>query len=240
MLHASAVQRQCGTSQQYHNKHRASVARSGNSRPVHSQVSQSRVFRLQDLGPLRGGYVASSATVDHPGPGRFSALQAGDITARGRVDWSTLRYVEPVRDGERYGITEGDVLLPLRSTRNIAVVARDVPPNVIAVGHWAIISPDPELVEPDFLAWYLNHPATAPRLAALMRGTKLRFLSLTDLRAFEVELPALRVQQRIARVHALNERIAGLERELAHARRQLVDTVTMRALRGAPHHPTSE
>jgi hypothetical protein len=215
------------------------MARRAENHTVHNRAQRPKM-KLEDLGPLRGGYVASSATLDEPGPGRFGALQAGDITAEGTIDWSTLRYVEPIRDGERYGINEGDVLLPLRSTRIIAVVARNVPPDVIAVGHWAVLSPDPSLAEPEFLAWYLNHPATAPRLGALMRGTKLRFLSLTDLRAFEVELPPVAVQQRIARVHALNERITGLEQELAYARRTLVDSVTMRALHGAPNHPTSD
>jgi hypothetical protein len=44
-----------------------------------------------------------------------------------------------------------------------------------------------------------------------MRGTKLQFLSLTDLRAFEIELPP-RVQRRIARVHALKERVSSWSR----------------------------
>lgn len=187
---------------------------------------------LDAVGAVRGGYVASKATADHPGANYLRALQAADVTAHGAVDWNTLRFVAGVSDGDRYGINDGDVLLPLRSARTTAVVAREVPARVIAVGHWAIVSPDPALVDSEFLAWYLNHPATAARLAGLMRGTKLQFLSLTDLRNFEAELPPLEEQRRIARVHALNRRVDTLEQQLATLRKQYVDAATLAALRG--------
>lgn len=195
--------------------------------------------RLEDPGWLRGGYVASKATADRPGANYLRALQATDVAADGTIDWDALRFVTGDIESDRYGVIEGDLLLPLRSARTTAVVARRVPPGVIAVGHWAILSPNPELAEPDFLRWYLNHPATAARLAGLMRGTKLQFLSLTDLRGFEIELPPLDVQRRIARVNALHERVSGLERELARARKRYVDTVTISALRGHLH-PTPD
>lgn len=190
-----------------------------------------RRITLDGVGAVRGGYVASKATADHPKANYVRALQAADVADDGAIDWDALRFVAAISDAGRYGIKDGDVLLPLRSSRTTAVVVRQVPPGVIAVGHWAIVSPDSAMVDAEFLAWYLNHPATAPRLAGLMRGTKLQFLSLTDLRSFEVELPSLAVQHSIARVHALNERISDLEQELVAARKQFVDTVTMEALR---------
>jgi hypothetical protein len=202
------------------------------SSPSERRPQDARRIPLVALGAMRGGYVASKATADHPEANYLRALQASDIAADGSVDWNALRFVAAVSEGGRYGVNDGDVLLPLRSARITAVVPRQVPAGVIAVGHWAIVSPDRELADPDFLAWYLNHPATAVRLAGLMRGTKLQFLSLTDLRGFEIELPPLDVQRRIARVHALNERIAGLEQELAEARKQYIDAVTMEALHG--------
>lgn len=199
-----------------------------------------RRVRLHSVGTVRGGYVASRATADHARANYLRALQATDIGAGGEIDWYTLRFVAAVSDGERYGIQNGDVLLPLRSARTTAIVAAGVPPGIVAVGHWAIISPDPELAEPQFLAWYFNHPATAVRLAGLMRGTKLQFLSLTDLRAFEIELPSLDAQRRIAQVHALNERVASLEQELANARKQYIDAVTMEALQGRLHSDSAQ
>lgn len=182
--------------------------------------------------------MAPGRSVADPG-GRFLALQAGDIAPDGTVEWASLPRVTPVFDASRYRVREGDVLVPLRSVRPTAMVARGVPPQVIAAGHWAIVSPEPGFADPDYLVWYLNHWRSVKRLEALMQGTKLRFLSLTALRDFEIELPPLELQRRIARVHALNERVTGLERQLAAARKELVDALTLAALRGAAKPETN-
>jgi hypothetical protein len=187
---------------------------------------------LDAMGAVRGGYVASKATAVRPEANYLKALQAADVAADGSIDWDALGFVAAASDDDRYDVSDGDVLLPLRSIRPTAFVAREVPAGVIAVGHWAIVSPAPGLVEADFLAWYLNHPLTAARLGGLRRGTKIQFIALTDLRAFEIELPPLELQQRIARVHSLNGSISALEQELALSRQQYIDAVTMEALRG--------
>jgi hypothetical protein len=200
--------------------------------PESNQSSAARTsrVRLDELGDVRGGLVASK-TRDDPGAKYVRALLASDVAPDGSIDWDALGHVAAVDDDGRSTITDGDVLLPLRSARVTAVVPRRVPPGVIAIGQWAIVSPEPRLADAEFLGWYLNHPATAVRLASLMRGTKIQFLALTDLRAFEIELPPIETQQRIARLHLLNERITRLEQELAQARKQFVDGATMEALR---------
>jgi hypothetical protein len=77
-----------------------------------------------------------------PARGQLPPGAAGDgRRADAAIDWDALRFVAAVSDAGRYGIQDGDVLLPLRSARTAAVVATGVPPGVIAVGHWAIVSP---------------------------------------------------------------------------------------------------
>ena len=202
-----------------------------------------RRLPLAGLGQIRGGYVLPSRKIIRGASGggpRYLALQASDIAPDGTIVWGALSRVTPRFDATRYRIREGDVLIPLRSARPSAVVARDVPPDVIAMGHWAIVSPEPTVADPDYLVWYVNHPATAARLNGLMRGTSLRFLSITALRDFEVELPPLDLQRRIARVHALAERVTDLERQLAAAREQLIHSLTHAALRRAVQRERNE
>lgn len=189
--------------------------------------------RLDELATIRGGYVGPDATTDRPGPSRVRALKAGDIAPDGGIAWPTLRYAQPIRDGGRYLVTEGDVLLPLRSVRLRAVVARDVPAGIIAAGHWALLSPNPSTIESEFLAWYLNHSRTRVRLSLLAQGTNLQFLSLNAVRDFEVDVPSLDVQRSIARVNGLNARLTELEHQLTNARSLLVDALSMDALHGA-------
>lgn len=188
---------------------------------------------LGQVGHVRGGYVAHSATTDRVTAATTRALQVSDVAPDGSVDWSTLRFIEPVRDAERYLIRGNDVLVPLRSTRTSAVVTRDVPADTIAVGHWAIITVDSTQVDPNFIAWYLRHPVNALRLSRLAQGTKLQFLSLATLRDFEIELPPITLQQLIARAYRLKRQIEALEQELAAKRTQMLDTGTLAVLQFA-------
>jgi len=187
---------------------------------------------LRDLGQIRGGHVATSDPADRSTPGAWRALQAGDLQPDGSVEWSRLRWVT-IRSGSTPSeIREEDVLVPLRSTRVAALVARGVPDRTIGVGHWAVITTGPDLI-PDYLAWYLGHPTTARALAGMVVGTKLSFLPLSAVRDLEVEVPPLAVQERIVRVQNLHATISRLETQLATRRSQYLDALTRAALDGA-------
>jgi hypothetical protein len=207
---------------------------------------------LGDIATLRSGYVPSAAearerkrqedeerrrpgalTLKGTEPTRTLGLQPSAIQPDGTVAWGEVVTLLPVRGAERYEIREGELLLPLRSQRIQSVVARDVPNGVLAIGQWALIGPDPDQADAEYLVWYLNHPQTRARLAGTMVGTSLQFLTVTTVRDFEVKLPNLATQRRIGRIAQLTARVSRLERRLADERQQLADAVAMAALHAA-------
>lgn len=185
---------------------------------------------LGSLGAIRAGYVASSAMLPNPRAEGVLALRATDIGSGGRVDWNSLLHVSPPRGWDRYTVSSGDLLVPLRSNRVAAITLSDVPPNVIAVGHWGIISVDAELVTPEFLLWYLNHSATRREMDTLAQGSKLRFMSMKNLRELAIPVPPLELQHRIVRADQLHGRVRELETELATIRSEMVERATLGAL----------
>jgi hypothetical protein len=190
---------------------------------------------LKDVASVRGGYVGSSAITIGPGPGGIRALLARDVGAGSSVDWASLGYADPPGGGEQFRIRNGDVLYPLRSARPRAFVARNAPPDVIAAGQWALITPQLDQLRADYLAWFLNHPASAAALERLMQRGTLPFISLVSLRDLEIEVPPLAVQDRIIRVNELHQCVATLENGLAGLRATLIDAATLSALRSATH-----
>jgi len=161
--------------------------------------------------------------------GSCRALQVGDLAPDGSIAWATLRKVIPAGSWKRSLINEGDVLVPLRSTKVTAMVARSVPAQVIAMGHWAIITTGPNVL-PDYLAWYLAHPMTARQWRQAEVGSKLSFVPLSAVRELEVEVPPLDVQERIVAVAALHRRLGELEQQLADTRNRYVHQITRAAL----------
>jgi hypothetical protein len=189
---------------------------------------------LKNLGIVRGGQVAKTTSAGRDVPGACRALQAGDLGPDGAVRWATLRWVIPGGSGERSAIHEGDVLVPLRSSRVSSLVARGVPAGTIAVGHWAIITPSANVL-PDYLAWYLAHPATERLLGSQVVGSNLPFVPLSALRDLEVEVPTLAVQERIVRVQALHRRQQKLEQRITQARERYINAITQAVLEHAAH-----
>lgn len=186
---------------------------------------------LDSLGDLRGGYPAKSPVRACEASGWLPALQASEVRPDGSVAWEALSWVEADPVPEKYIAAEGDLLMPLRGSSPRALTVHAVPRTVVVVGHWLMLSPDPDTVDPHYLSWYLNRPPTAARLRGMQRGSKLKFLSLTSLRDFEVDLPPIKAQRSIAHADLLDRRVAALEGQLAKTRRQLVDGLTMAALR---------
>jgi len=165
-----------------------------------------------------------------PGTGdACCALQVGDLAPDGSVAWSALRKVIPAGSWKRSVIQDGDVLVPLRSTKVTAIVARGVQPQTIALGHWAIITTGPTLL-PEYLAWYLAHPTTARQWRLAEVGSKLAFVPLSAVRELEIEVPRLDVQERIVSVDALHRRLGELERQLTDTRNRYVHQITRAAL----------
>src|SRR5690606_16409168 len=122
--------------------------------------SPSRWCSLGSLGWMRGGYLARRPPAPRFSPGAVRALQAGDVGHAAAIRWDSLNWLEAEPFPEKYTVSDGDVLMPLRANPPRAIVARGVPDRVVVVGHWALITPDPTRVDPGFLVWYLNHPAT--------------------------------------------------------------------------------
>lgn len=198
--------------------------------------------RIAEIATLRGGFVPSATesrarkrqeeelSNDDVGAAKSVALQPSALRADGTIAWEDVVAVPQVRTPERYLIRDGDLLLPLRSIRIQAIVARDVPPGVIAMGTFVLLTANYGVADIDYLAWYLNQPETRRRLAGTMMGTSLQFLTVRSVGDFEVDLPDLDTQRRIGRVAKLSHRISLLEARLYSTRQQLFDALGMTAV----------
>lgn len=188
-----------------------------------------RRVQISAIATVSGGHLTTSSPARPEVASGVRALQVGDLAPNGSVAWSALRKVVPAGSWKRSLINDGDVLVPLRSTRVTAIVARDVPPRTIALGHWAIITTGATLL-PEYVAWYLAHPMTARQWRLAEVGSKLAFVPLSAVRELEIEVPSLDVQRRIVSVDALHRRLGELERQLTDTRNQYVHQITRAAL----------
>lgn len=187
---------------------------------------------LGDLGDLRTGYQYRSAKDIEPRDNSsYCAVQLNSLTDDAQINWDGLEKIHFDINPEPYLLKSGDVLLPLRGNRTLAVVVRDPPSGALAVGHLAILTPDVQKVDSDYLAWYWNHADICKRREnELSKGTNIQFISIRDCRKFAIALPNLEKQRQIARIAKLRRREQEIVKKIELLQSKLIDVLTMRAV----------
>jgi restriction endonuclease S subunit len=135
---------------------------------------------------------------------------------------------------QRYLLQAGDLLFQSRGSRHpVAVVGSGI--RGIAATGLHTIRPDARRVQPEYLAWWLNHPVSQEILInKVARGQYIPFVSKADLLAFLVPVPSLEVQERIVAVDRLHRQERALRERLDTLTQQWVDDVTFAAADRTP------
>ncbi len=89
-----------------------------------------------------------------------------------------LYQVTPAGDAERYLVSQGDVLFLSRGQRTYAVPVLQALENTVASYYFYILRPDPDRIDPEYLAWFINQPTAQ----ACLEPRSSRNLLLRNLR----------------------------------------------------------
>lgn len=181
--------------------------------------------RLEELATIRNGYAPRQLVTDPASA--YRGLQVRDLGRDAAVDWARLEAPRVAGDASRYEVRDGDLIVTLRGTPR-AWRLTSPPERVIVVGQLALVTPHAGAVEPDYLCWYLNHPATLAELRAVARGSSLPFVSMSELRALRVPVPSLKAQRAIGRVATLAQHEQRLQQAIAAAHLRRTDVQLLR------------
>ena len=147
--------------------------------------------------------------------------------------------MSPAGDPRPYQVRPGDVLFLYRGHRNFAVpivpsAVQPFPDNwesIIAAYYFYILHPRPDLIDPEYLAWFINLPQSQAVLATHARGSHMKMIPKQDFLSLPINLPDLATQRKINAI----QNLAYVERKLAgqleHKRQQFLDAVCSRATR---------
>ncbi len=144
---------------------------------------------------------------------------------RGLAEADLIRLDEPgVR--ERNYVQRGDLFFRSRGQTNTAVLLeRDLSDTVVAAPLYRIRVR--ETILPEYLLWCLNLPASQAWLASHARGTAVKIIPRQSVAEFELELPPIEIQQKIAEIVNLAETEQRLMLVLADKRKQYMDGILM-------------
>ena len=179
-------------------------------------------LHLRDIASTRFGVHAKR--LDH---GKMALVQSSAILDGGIInhDYIARTAPETIRFKEVDLLQEGDVLLIGKGSSNIAAIWPGSSEDTVASSMLYVIRPDRSLVEPAYLAGYLNsRPAQAQMAAFVKRGT-IPVLGRKALDELQVPVPPFEEQHKLMRLTDAMQRAQLIQEQLNQAYAQLLNAV---------------
>jgi hypothetical protein len=204
-----------------------------------------KAFRLADIAEVRPGYLARKPTKPRA-DGTHYLLQIRDFNRdRSAVDLTAILRFVPDPISSLQPLVAGDVVFLARGARNFAYAPADLPACTLAAGYFFIIHPNDQ-VNPAYLAWFLNQPATLRVLSrAATSGAHMPVVRRADIESLEIPVPSFPVQSAIVELDNLRRQEDDLLCDLVNKRNSLIaaacqSAATRDIISGAPLAPPAE
>lgn len=192
-----------------------------------------RIVRIDDCAEVIPGFSFTGALKDDPN-GTHQVVMGkhiGDGDKYEYKDEDRFRLAPERAVDEKYLIRPGDILFMSKGAKNQAVMVRSVPEPTIAPSSFFIIRVGRIVpVDSGYLLWSINQQAVRNRVNELRTGAGTPMIPRKGFCAIEIPLPDLATQQTIANLCSLQDREAGLIRDLAEKSEKLRRVVGQRIL----------
>jgi len=179
--------------------------------------SENKILRLADCATLSMGYSFRGRIETSP-EGPICLIQMRDLTSDNFVDARAAARIQDTGFGGHHYVSPGDLVFRARGMNNTAALAAEIPERAALDSPLVRIRPRVEIVEPRYLQWFINLPASQTFLATGLQGSLVRMVSVEHLAGLKVIVPPLPTQRLIGEVVALYEREAALLRRIAELR----------------------
>ncbi|TMS59859.1 restriction endonuclease subunit S [Imbroritus primus] len=182
---------------------------------------------LLDIAEVRMGYSFRSR-LEVDAEGDVAVIQMKDIDDSNLLHPEGLARIQMPDLKDRHIVQEGDLMFRSRGESNSTSLVGGSLGRAVLAAPMMLIRLKVDAVEPAYLQWFINQPATQAALASQAAGTAVKMIGKAALEQLEVAVPPLDDQRRIVEIGQLAAREAQLMRELMGRRKALIEGILMR------------
>ena len=173
--------------------------------------------KLNNIATIQTGVFAKTT----PNPNALY-LQQSDFDGNGELRNTTQPTI--IVANQKHLLSAGDLLLASKGNNNICVVVPKLEQQSVASPSFLVIRlHDKSAILPEFVAWYLNLPATQTTLALQARGTSIMSISKATLGELEIPIPPIERQKKYIELSKLQKREQELYKTIAERRKQILE-----------------
>jgi restriction endonuclease S subunit len=185
--------------------------------------------RLKDIATIQPGF-SFRGRIEPKETGRLSIVQIKDIGENGTLLVDELVRTDAPNVKLEYFVRPGDVLFTTRGLRRrAALVTRDMD-NTVYVAQIFAVRGISQVIEPAFLAWYLNQVPAQEHFEMFSTGAFIQNIRKEVLEHLLVSVPPLETQRTIVEIHRLRQRESSLRSAIREKRNLLVEQTLLAAI----------
>ena len=179
--------------------------------------------RLQDIAEILSGIYSKGS----PG-GEVACLQVKDLMMPSPE--TTATHIDYIPKLDNYLLKKGDILFAGKGTTYLCVVFNLDLPAVPSTTLYSIRLHS-NIISPDYLCWYLNHPSIVAAIKTAQAGTGTPLIHKPTLENLEIIIPDLETQRLIVELSTLQKREKEILEAIAEKRMQVTNQILINELK---------
>lgn len=179
--------------------------------------------KLKDIAELYSGVYLKGSPM-----GKIACLQVKDLLMS--FPDTTANYIEYVPKLDNYLLKKGDLLFAGKGTTYLCVVFDFNFPAVPSTTLYSIKLRS-DIISPEYLCWYLNHPSVVAAIKTAQAGTGTPIIHKPTLENLEIIVPDQETQRRIVELSSLQKREKEILEAIAEKRMQITNQILINELK---------
>ena len=179
--------------------------------------------KLKNIAELYSGVYLKGSPM-----GKIACLQVKDLLMS--FPDTTATYIEYVPKLDNYLLKKGDLLFAGKGTTYLCVVFDFNFPAVPSTTLYSIKLRS-DIISPEYLCWYLNHPSVVAAIKTAQAGTGTPIIHKPTLENLEIIIPDKNTQNCIVELSELQKREEHLLKAIAEKRVLMTNQILMNELK---------
>lgn len=163
--------------------------------------------------------------------GSTAYLQVNQFSDDGRITVEAGEFINLDKKAEPHLLNEGDVLFVGKGNRLFSWCYHETGQPAVASSIFFVLRPDLNVVHPDYLATILNAPSSKKAFLQMGSGTSIFSIRKSELGAFQIPLPSLRQQKRVAALAELHQKEIALAQQLITQKQNLYTAIISKLIK---------
>ena len=158
-------------------------------------------YLLKEICNIRTGYQKKK-----PKGNKYQLLKLSNLNKDGSINFEDVETFGNEEIKPRYILHKNEILFKAKSSQNTAGVYKGEKKNLVASGHFFIISIKDDYsdeINSGFLAWYLREEKAQKHFKKFAAGMAMPTVRKSDLEILEISVPSLEVQNLISATYNL-------------------------------------